>query len=146
MNVRGTTATAAGTVRREAPEGNEGRVSLRRLNLLVWFGVLGGALAWILQEAFGYMFGNARCDSASGRFIIPFHAWSLGMAVAAVAIALAAEAVAFIVFRRTREAERLELKRIHFLSITALTINPLVLAISAMTAVGTSILALCHQS
>jgi hypothetical protein len=117
---------------------------VRRLNALVWFAALGGALAWAAQLAFGYELGLARCSGA--RFGIAFHVWSVALAAAAVAIAVLAEAAAIFAFRATREGERLALKRIHFLATVAMTVNPLVLAISAMSGVGTSLLSLCHQS
>jgi hypothetical protein len=119
---------------------------LRRLNALVWFAVLGGALAWAAQLAFGYTLGIARCSSPDDRFQISFHAWGVGLASAAVAVALLAEVAAILVFRTTREAEQVRLKRVHFLATAAMTVNPLVLAISAMTGVGTAVLTLCHQS
>lgn len=121
-------------------------MSLRRLNALVWFGVLGGALAWAAQLAFGYMLGTARCSSPGARFVLPFHVWGVALASAAVVIALIAEAAAVLVFLATREAEQVSLKRVHFLATAAMTVNPLVLVISAMTGVGTAILTLCQQS
>lgn len=121
-------------------------MSLRRLNALVWFAVMGGALAWAAQLAFGYMLGTARCSSPNGRFMPPFHAWGVALASAAVAVALLAEVAAILVFLTTREAEQVPIKRVHFLATAAMTVNPLVLAISAMTGVGTAVLTLCHQS
>lgn len=120
--------------------------TLRRLNALVWFAVLGGGLAWASQLVAGYQLGIARCSSPNERFVFSFHTWSAALAVAAVLVALLSEAAAIFVFLATRDAERLPVKRVHFLSTIAIAVNPLVLAISAMTAVGTSLLSLCHQS
>lgn len=121
-------------------------MTLRKLNAIVWFAVLGGSLAWAAQLVVGYQLGIARCSSPNERFVFSFHAWSVAVAVAAVLVALLSEAAAIVVFRETREAERLPVKRVHFLATVALAVNPLVLAISVMTAVGTSLLSLCHQS
>lgn len=121
-------------------------MTLKRLNALVWFAVLGGSLAWAAQLTAGYQLAIARCSSPNGRFLFSFHGWSVALAVAAVLFALLSEAAAIVVFRSTREAERLSVKRVHFLATVAIAVNPLVLAISAMTAVGTSLLPLCHQS
>lgn len=120
--------------------------SFRRLNALVWFAVLGGGLAWAAQLAGGYQLGIARCSSPNERFVFSFHTWSVALAAAAVLVALLSEVAAVIVFRATREAGLLPVKRVHFLSTVAIAVNPLVLAISVMTAVGTSLLSLCHQS
>lgn len=116
------------------------------MNALVWFGVLGGPLAWAAQLVLGYQLGLARCESPNLRFPVAFHPWSLALALAAVMVAALGEAVAITIFRATREAEELTPKRIHFLATVAMTVNPLVLTIAAMTAVGTSILPICHQS
>lgn len=121
-------------------------MTLRRLNATVWFAVLGGSLAWASQLAAGYQLGIARCSSPNERFVFSFHSWSVALAAVAVIVALLSEAVAVFVFRATRDAERLPVKRIHFLATVAIAVNPLVLAISAMTGVGTSLLSLCHQS
>jgi len=117
-----------------------------RLSALVWFGVLGGPLAWATQFVVGYELGLARCESPTGRFKVPFHAWAIGLASAAILVALLAEAAAIAVFRATREDERLRERRIHFLAIVAMTVNPLVLLIAAMSGAGTSLLSLCNQS
>ncbi|MGN6373617.1 MAG: hypothetical protein ACTHM1_11635 [Solirubrobacteraceae bacterium] len=121
-------------------------MTLKRLNAFVWFAVLGGSLAWVAQLAAGYQLGIARCSSPNERFAFSFHSWSVAFAVAAVVVALLSEGAAIFVFRATRDAERLPIKRVHFLATVAIAVNPLVLAISAMTAVGTSLLSLCHQS
>jgi len=121
-------------------------MTFRRLNALAWFAVLGGALAWAAQLAFGYQLALARCSSLNARFSIPFHVWGIALSSLAVTVALLSEATAIFVYRATREAETVRVKRVHFLSITAITINPLVLAISAMSGVGTALLSLCHQS
>lgn len=121
-------------------------MSIRRLNALVWFGVLGGPVAWGAQFVLGMELTYARCESPDGRFPIPVHATSIALAAAGVALGLLAEAVAFAVFRATRGDERLSMRRIHFLATVGLTVNPLALIIAAMAGVGVPLLAICNQS
>ena len=113
--------------------------SLARLNLLVWFGVLAGPLAWATQFLFGMQFGLARCESPDGRFQFPVHTISLALGAAGVLVGVLAELVAIAVFRATRPD-------LHFLAAVGITVNPLTLTICAMVAVGVPLLGLCHQS
>jgi hypothetical protein len=119
----------------------------RRLNALVWFGVLGGALTWAAQFVFGMQLGLARCESPNARFQLPVDSWAIGLAVAAVVVALLAEIAAIGAFRATREAkDEISAQRIHFLATVGMTINPLVLAIAVMSGIGVPVLTLCQQS
>lgn len=119
----------------------------RRLNALVWFGVLGGALGWAAQFVVGMQLTLARCESPSGRFAIPIEAWSVGLAAAGVLLAVLAEVTAVRVLRATRERQdELTVGRIHFLAVVAATINPLAMTIAIMAGVGVPLLSICHQS
>ncbi len=114
---------------------------------LLWFGVLGGALAWAVQFVAGLAFGLARCQSPDARWQLSVHA--LGIAVAAVGavIAVLAQVVAFKAFRATREAgSEPPGGRVHFLATIGMTVNPLALAIIVLSAVGLALLPLCQQS
>jgi hypothetical protein len=122
-------------------------VNLRRLNILVWFGILGGPLAWATVHVAGYGFGLAECDGPTGRWQLPVHAWDVAFAAVGIVIALAAEAVSLWIFRQTQtEGNDPPAGRLHFLSVIGLTVNPLAVAIMVMTGIGTSLLRLCHQS
>ena len=119
----------------------------RRFNLLLWFGVTGGPLAWVVHHAAGYAFGLAQCDQPTTRWQLPVHAWEIALGVGGILIALAAEAVSLKIFLDTREAgDQPPAGRVHFLSVVGLTVNPLALAIMAMTAVGAPLLSVCQQS
>jgi hypothetical protein len=114
---------------------------------LLWFGVLGGPLAWAIQFVAAYGFGLAQCDQPTPRWQLPVHAWQIALGVAGIVVALAAEAVSLRIFLDTREADTSPPEgRIHFLSVIGLTVNPLALVIMAMTAVGAPFLPLCQQS
>jgi hypothetical protein len=122
-------------------------MSVRRMNALVWFGVVGGAVAWATQFVLGMQLGLARCDSPNARFQIPIDAWAIALAASASVIVLLAELAAIAVFRATRNGgASVARERIHFLATLGLTVNPLVLAITVMGGVGVPVLSLCHQS
>jgi hypothetical protein len=127
-------------------------------NVLVWFGVLGGALAWATQMVAGLGFTFAQCNAPPGRWQLPVQAWQFWLAVAGVLVGLASVAVCVRLYRQTRdiddaaETERLgrgtppPVGRINFLATTGLLVNALALAIMIMTAVGAPFLRLCQQS
>lgn len=130
----------------------------RPSNLTVWFGVLGGALAWIVQHAAGYFLGIAQCDIPTPRWHFALQSWDAGLAAAALVVALASLATAWRVFLRTRgeDNEIFEpvargdttvepLGRIQFLATLGLTVNPMAIAIIVMDGIGAPLLRLCHQ-
>jgi NO-binding membrane sensor protein with MHYT domain len=122
-------------------------VNVRRLNILVWFGILGGPIAWAAVHVMGYAFGLAQCDDPTARWQLPVHAWDVASAAVGVVVAITAEAVSLWIFRRTQtEGDEPPTERVHFLATIGLTVNPLALAIMVMTGIGTSVLRLCHQS
>ena len=132
-------------------------MSYRPSNLLVWFGVGGGAVAFVVQFVAGLAFSFAQCNNGS-RWHVPVRAWQVGLSAGAVIVALASTAVAATIFRRTYRIGDLfgeerrgdgstpPLGRIHFLSIVGLTVNFLVLFIIVMDAVGTGVHGLCMQT
>ncbi len=128
--------------------------------MLVWFGVLGGGLAWAAQHVAGYALGIAQCDPPIPRWQISVHWWQAGLACAALLVALAALLVSLRLFLRTRGGDDLEIYdpvargdttvepvgRVQFLALVGLTVNPLVIAIIVMDGIGAPLLSLCHQS
>ena len=132
-------------------------MSYRPSNFLVWFGVGGGAVAFVVQFVAGLAFSFAQCNNGT-RWHVPVRAWQVGLAGGAVIVALASAAVAAMIFRRTYRVGDLfgeerrgdgsapPLGRIHFLSIVGLTVNVLVLFIIVMDAVGTGVHGLCMQT
>lgn len=123
-----------------------------RLNRLVWFGVLGGPIAWATQFLFGMQLGLARCESPDGRFQFPVHIISPVLGAVGVLVGVLAELAAIAVFRATRpdrhsqQAAEVTSGRLHFLAAVGMTVNPLTLTICAMAAIGVPLLGLCHQS
>ncbi len=134
-------------------------MSSRPSNLLVWFGLAGGALAWALQFVAGLAFSFAQCvNGDTTKWHVPVRDWQIGLACAGFAIGVASTVAAVSVFRRTfrigdifGEERRGDgaappLGRIHFLAICGLAVNLLVLAIMAMDAAGTGLHGLCVQT
>lgn len=123
-----------------------------RLNGLVWFGVLGGPVAWAAQFLFGMQLGLARCESPNARFQFPVHTISPVLGGLGVLVAALAEVAAIAVFRVTRPDRHTQVVadvrsgRLRFLAAVGMTVNPLTLTICAMAAVGVPLLGLCHQS
>ncbi len=118
-----------------------------RSNSLLWFGVLGGPVAWAIQFVSGYAFALAQCDQPVSRWQIPVHGWDIALAAAAAVIAISAELVSLRIFRATRDAGSAPpAGRFHFLSTVGLTVNPLALAIIVMTGIGVPLLTVCQQS
>jgi hypothetical protein len=135
------------TLRAAAP-----RSSPARLNVLAWFGVLGGPVAWALQFLFSMQFGLARCESPDGRFPFPVHLLAALLGGIGAVIGVLALLAAIAVFRRTREHEkaagraRVTSERLHFLGAVGMAVNPLTVTICAMTAVGVPLLSVCQPS
>jgi hypothetical protein len=126
--------------------------------LLVWFAVLGGALAWTTQFVANLFLTFARCNDLAGHRMVPLHALEVALSIAAVVVALAAAGVALQLFRRTArvddvaEAERQgegtppPVGRINFLAMMGLLVNFLALVIIVMTAFGAPLTPICQQS
>lgn len=125
---------------------------------LIWFGVLGGAVAWATQFVAGLTFTWAQCNAPPGRWQLPVQTWQSALSIAGVVVGLVATAVCARLYRRTRNLdhaaaiERLgrgsppPVGRINFLATTGLLVNMLALAIMIMTAIGAPFLNLCQQA
>ena len=125
---------------------------------LVWFGVLGGAVAWATQFAAGLTFTFADCNAPLGHSQLPLRTWQSALSVAGVVVGLAAVTVCVRLYRRTRDVDDAAaterrgegtpppLGRVNFLATTGLLVNALALAIMIMTAIGAPLLRVCQQS
>jgi hypothetical protein len=132
-------------------------MKLERSNLIVWFGVLGGPLAWGAQFSVSLFLTFFECGAAARREL-PMHTVQVALGIAAIVVGLVSTAVAGWLFRDTRRDRELSLQvirgfggapplgRIHFLAIVGLTVNFLALAIVAMTTIGGPELLNCRQS
>lgn len=132
-------------------------MSERPSNALLWFGVIGGALAWAVQFVANLAFGWARCNPPVTRWQLPVHGWEIGLSAGALAIGLASTGVSLLIFIRSKGdgVAQQELRgmgaapptgRINFLAIVGLVVNFLAIAIIVMTGIGAPMLSLCQQS
>jgi hypothetical protein len=125
---------------------------------IVWFAVLGGAIAWAVQFIANLAFTFAQCNAPSGRWQLPVHEWQIALSATAIGVGVAAEAVSVWLYVRTfrldhvAEAERRgegtapPTGRINFLATVGLIVNLLALAITIMTGIGAPLLPVCQQS
>jgi hypothetical protein len=125
---------------------------------VIWFGVLGGPVAWAIQFVANLAFTFAQCNAPPGRWQLPVHGWGIALSAAAVVVGLSAMGISVWLFRRTfnvdhvAEAERRgdgsppPTGRINFLATVGLTVNFLALAIIVMTGIGAPLLSVCQQS
>jgi hypothetical protein len=79
-------------------------VTVRRLELLQWFGFLFGGMIWFASFVAGAGIGVATCNPAGARWGIPYDPIQLGLLSFAVLCIGAAEAAAVLVFRETQRA------------------------------------------
>lgn len=130
----------------------------RGVDRLLWFGVLGGAIAWAIQFIANLAFTFAQCDAPPGRWQLPLHSWEILLSVVAIIVGLTAEGVCGWLFMQTYAHDRVSAPerhgdgsapptgRINSLSMMGLLVNFLALAIIVMTAIGAPLLPVCQQA
>jgi hypothetical protein len=72
-----------------------------RLEILQWYALIGGALAWTAEHVLGYFVSAAGCSTSVGHWHVNLGLWESLLTVAALSGVLAAEAAALVVFRAT---------------------------------------------
>jgi hypothetical protein len=100
----------------------------RRSELLQWFALFGGAIAWTLQLVLGFGVALAACGPAGRRWGVDVVTWQIGLMAAALVVALCAEAAAAAVWLETRGLEDdapPPAGRLHFFAVAALLGNVL---------------------
>ena len=110
-----------------------------RLELLQWFGLFGGALAWATQHVVGFGISDSGCSVAGRQWGLPVSTLEVLVGVAAGAITISAWAAAYVAFRETRSVDEDApgpAGRIRFFAQAALLGNVLFLAIVVLDAVG----------
>ena len=119
---------------------------IARTPLLLWFALFGPPLAWTFQHVTGYALTEAACSGPGRRPGFGVDAWLIVVAAAGASIAVLGVIAGIVMFRRTRDApEEPPPSRVHFLSVVAMTIGPLFLAIILMSGLGSILLAACRQ-
>lgn len=107
-----------------------------RLELLQWYALLGGALAWAGQHIAGYFVSDAACGTPR----IDSTPWQVAFGVVAGCVVLAAEAAAFILFRATSGSDAdaaPPVGRLRFFAQAALVGNVLFFVMVVINTVGT---------
>jgi hypothetical protein len=125
---------------------------------VVWFAVLGGAIAWVVQFVANLSLTWAQCNAPPGRWHVPVHAISIGISAVAVAVGVISMAIALWLYMYTYQFKHVAVAerrgegspaptgRINFLSVVGLTVNFLALAIMIMTGIGAPLLSVCKQA
>jgi hypothetical protein len=134
-------------------------MSLRRLGIVQWIGVVVAPLAWTGQHVVGYGVGQARCSVAGMRWGIGFDTWQLAILAAAGLLVVISEAAAVTVFLATRETNygdgppgdgrwggAVPYSRLHFFATAAMVANVLFLAVIFLDGLGSVFDSLCVQS
>jgi hypothetical protein len=113
--------------------------------LLLWFGVLGGPVAWAVAHVAGVELSQASCRQTA-RTGVPFDAWAIVVFVLAAIVAAGAEVAAVLTYRATRDASsEPPAGRIRFLAVIGMTIGPLFVAMILMGGLGAVLLERCQQ-
>lgn len=113
-----------------------------RLEVLQWYALLGGALAWATQHVAGYFVSTAGCGSVA----IDMKPIQVALAVGAGLVIATAEGAAFAVFRATSGSAAPPAGRLHFFAEAALLGNILFLVIVVLTGLGSVHHLPCAQS
>ena len=134
-------------------------MSLRRLGIVQWIGVVVAPLAWTAQHVVGYGVGQARCSVAGMRWGISFDTWQLAILGAAGLLVVISEAAAVTVFVATRQTNygdgppgdgrwggAVPYSRLHFFATAAMVANVLFLAVIFLDGLGSVFDSLCVQS
>jgi hypothetical protein len=120
-----------------------------RLELLQWFGLFGGALAWAVQHVVGYGIGDAGCNVAGSQWDLHIKTMQIALSLAAGTVVLAAEAAALVAFRETRRVDDDApgpYGRLRFFSEAALLGNVLFLVMVVFDCIGTVYHLPCSQA
>jgi hypothetical protein len=117
-------------------------VTRLRLELLQWYALFGGALAWAAQHVVGYFVSTAGCGSVGVNMTVA----QVLLAVGAGVLVLGAEAAAFTVFRATAPDAPPPAGRLHFFAQAALLGNVLFLVIVVLDGTGAITHLPCAQS
>ena len=107
-------------------------MSRTRLELFQWTALLAGPLAWAVQHVVMFFTVTADCNPAGSRWNVPQKEIVVAMTIATALVVVVAELAGYAAYRATdgidKEGEP-PLGRIRFLSMAALVIGPLFLAL-----------------
>jgi hypothetical protein len=124
-------------------------MTIRRLEVLQWFGFLGGGTIWFTAFIVGVGASEAVCNPASSKWGIPHDTLQIALLSFAAFMVCCAEAAAVLVYRATRQAEEQGAPppaRMKFFAIGAMTGNLVFLMIILLSGIATVTDPLCHQA
>jgi hypothetical protein len=120
----------------------------RRVELLMWAGILVAPAAWTVQHVLSYGVSEARCDPAGRRWGISYDAWIVSFGALAIALAVVGLIAALSAYRAVRDVsvdDDPPPGRIWLMSVCGLVISPLFIAAILLSSTGALLLAHCHQ-
>lgn len=124
-------------------------MSRRRLEVLQWYALLGGALAWTAEHVLGYFVSAGTCSAQVAHWGLDGRLWLALLTGAGLAAVLTAQASAVVVFRATsgvgNDAPGPQ-GRLHFFAVAALVGNVLFLVLVALDGLGSLYHLPCAQS
>jgi hypothetical protein len=120
-----------------------------RLELLQWFSLFAGPLAWATEHVVGFGISDASCHVAGAQWGLDASVLETVLAVLVGIVVIAAWLAALVTFRETRTVDKDEpgpLGRIHFFAQAALLGNVLFFVIVVLDGVATVHDLPCRQS
>jgi heme/copper-type cytochrome/quinol oxidase subunit 2 len=124
-------------------------MTVRRLAVLQWVGLVLGAVVWAGQHLAGWGLTEATCDSGNVAWSIQHDLWQALLMAAAIALVLVAEAAAVAVFRETGGAsyeDAAPLGRLRFFAIAAMAANVIFLMIILLDGLAAIFNVACRQA
>ncbi len=123
-------------------------MSLRKLEILQWVGLLGGALVWAAQHVLGYGITEAECGAGGLHWGIQNDVWQGALMAAAAACVVAAELAAISVIVATRRSSYESPPvpgRVRFFAIAAAAANVIFLMIILLDGFAAILNVTCRQ-
>jgi hypothetical protein len=124
-------------------------MTVRRLSVLQWFGILAGGAIWWTTFLAGTLTSQAACNPASREWGIPHATVEIVLTVVAAAVVCAAQAAAIAVFRATRAVDDEDPPpdgRLHFFAIAAMLGNTVFLGAILLSGIAAIVDQACHQA
>ena len=131
------------------PAPGAGQMSLRRLEILQWFGFVAGGTIWFASFLAGLWTTAAVCNAGSARWGVPLDTVELGIGIFALCCLAASEVAAIAVFRATRAAEEEGAPppaRMKFFAVGAMAGKVLFAVIIVLSTVASVVVRACHQA
>jgi hypothetical protein len=123
-------------------------MSIRKLEILQWFGLLAGALVWAAQHVLGYGITEAECGAGGLHWGIENDVWQGALMAVAVALVLAAELAAIAVIAATSRSSYESppvAGRVRFFAIAAAAANVIFLMIILLDGFAAIFNVTCRQ-